>query len=310
MDLVIERLSEDVRPPTDDTFVRLKMTGNVMEIMYADGVSSPPAIRRISADLYEDLNTGEVKEFQHIENRSENLQSVARSLARLRDYLNTNIDDVSRCRWVTLTYAENMTDTQRLYEDFKAFNRRHRKRVGHYEYIVAAEPQGRGAWHLHVVMIFPRRAPFIPNEDMAADWRKGFVKVKKLDDVDNVGAYLTAYLGDMELNQETVKIIGLGEAVRQSRRGNMKVIDYLDEDGNPQQKAIIKGARLCFYPPKFNLYRCSRGIKKPDIVNMTEKEAQKKVSGATLTFEKTLQIKGDERAFSRILNYRYYNQIR
>ena len=32
-------------------------------------------------------------------------------------------------------------------------------------------------------------------------WKQGFVTVKRLDDVDNVGAYLTAYLGDMELSE-------------------------------------------------------------------------------------------------------------
>lgn len=307
MELIMQRLLEDIRPPTGDTNVKVKMTGNVIEIMYADGQSVPPAIRRLSADLYEDLNTGEVKEFQHIENRSDCLQSVARSLGRLRDYLNTNIDDVSRCRWVTLTYAENMTDPVRLYDDFKAFNRRHRKRVGHYEYIVAAEPQGRGAWHMHVVMIFPGKAPFIPKDELAADWRQGFVKVKKLDDVDNVGAYLTAYLGDMELTQDTWKEIGHREVIRRSQHGELKLVDVIDEDGMKKQKAILKGARLCFYPPKFNLYRCSRGIKKPETVVMSEENAQKKVSAATLTFEKTLKISDVQSDFSRVLNYRFYN---
>lgn len=301
-----ERLSENIRPPTGDTSVRMKVTGNVVELMYTDGKSLPPAIRKLNADFYEDLKTGEVKEFQHTNNRSDNLVSVARSLGRLRDYLNANIDDVSKCRWVTLTYRENMTDTKRLYIDFQNFNRRHRKRVGHYEYIVAAEPQGRGAWHLHVVMIFPGKAPFIPNADMADDWRQGFVTVKRLDDVDNVGAYLTAYLGDMELNQETFDEIGIkgiaGKTVKQ--------IDYIDENGQVQSKAYIKGARLHMYPVQFNLYRCSRGIKKPEIQTVTEEKAQKKVSSGKLTFEKTLRLSDEPNNFSRVLNYRYYNLVR
>lgn len=300
-----ERLSENIRPPTSDTYVRMKVTGNVVELMYSNGKSLPPAIRKLSADLYEDLKTGEVKEFQHTNNRSDNLVSVARSLGRLRDYLNANIDDVSKCRWVTLTYRENMTDTKRLYIDFQNFNRRHRKRVGHYEYIVSAEPQGRGAWHLHVVMIFPGKAPFIPNSDMAEDWRQGFVTVKKLDNLDNVGAYLTAYLGDMEV-QEAFDLMGpkgiVGKAVKE--------VEYIDENGQAQSKALIKGARLPMYPVQFNLYRCSRGIKKPEIQTVTEEKAQKKVSSGKLTFEKTLRLSDEPNNFDRVLNYRYYNLVR
>lgn len=60
------------------------------------------------------------------------------------------------------------------------------------------------------------------------------------------------------------------------------------------------------YPTKFNIYRCSRGVKRPTIEKMYEKEAQKKVSAATLTYEKTIQITDDD-GFNNVLNYRYYN---
>ncbi|PBH18287.1 hypothetical protein BGV21_20980, partial [Clostridioides difficile] len=73
---------------------------------------------------------------------------VRASLRRLRDYLNTNITDVSHCKWITLTYSENMTDTKRLYDDFVKFNKRLKYYINKefdltYEYIVSMEPQGR-----------------------------------------------------------------------------------------------------------------------------------------------------------------------
>ncbi|PBH18006.1 hypothetical protein BGV21_21115, partial [Clostridioides difficile] len=121
---------------------------------------------------------------------------VRASLRRLRDYLNTNITDVSHCKWITLTYSENMTDTKRLYDDFVKFNKRLKYYINKeldltYEYIVAMEPQGRGALHCHMAMIFETDAPFIPNSKMSELWKQGFTVTKKLDDVDNVGAYLT-----------------------------------------------------------------------------------------------------------------------
>ena len=109
---------------------------------------------------------------QHNQNRAGDMASVAQSLKRLRDVINANLENSERALWVTLTYAENMTDTKRLYKDFHAFWKRflrYLKRGGHpgAEYIAAAEPQGRGAWHLHCLFLFPDKAPFIPNADIA-----------------------------------------------------------------------------------------------------------------------------------------------
>jgi hypothetical protein len=63
------------------------------------------------------------------------------------------------------------------------------------------------------------------------------------------------------------------------------------------------------YPPKFNIFRYSRGIKQPTVEMMSADKAEKKVSADTLTFEKTLKIEnGDD--FETLLNYRYYNSKR
>lgn len=296
MQVTLEK--ENIRPLKDE-MVRVKYMGNITELFYRQKTNKTIHIKKIDADRYIDLATGEIKYFKKIKNRSQDMNAVRVSLNKLRDYLNTNITDVSKCRWVTLTYAENMTDTKKLYADFKRFNMKLRYSIGHYEYIVAMEPQGRGAWHCHVVMIFRDKAPYIPNELIAEKWGHGFVTVKKLDDVDNVGAYLTAYLGDMELTKDTVDI-----------EGDIKEVEIQDESGQKIKKKYIKGARLRYYPPKFNLYRCSRGIKNPKIEFMEAKRAEKKVSGATLTFEKTICLTDEQTDFKDILNYRYYNIAR
>ena len=303
----------------NNEMVRIKEMGNITEVMWSDSYFSKCHIKRLNKDFYIDLRTGETKEFKHIENRACDLASVSKSLGKLRDYLNTNITDVSKCRWVTLTYAENMTDPKKLYNDFKLFNRELRKQVGHYEYIVAMEPQGRGAWHCHVVMIFDKKAPFIHNDIIWSCWsKKGFKQrsidgkgynytvTKKLDDVDNVGAYLTAYLGDMEVSEvlETGLINDyLGKQVK------IKEVE-VEENGEMKSKKYIKGARLRLYPPKFNIFRCSRGIKSPIVYYDSEEMAQKKVSSAKLTFEKTIQLSDKENDFEKTISYRYYNKIR
>lgn len=298
--MVIQRL-EDVPEIDNHKQVRLKECGHIIEIMSRDHqVHGTPTTIKISNDEYIDTRSGEIKQFNHQTSRADNLQSVSRSLALGRDMLNANIDDVSNCRWLTLTYAENMTDPKKLYHDFRNFNKRCRERFGRYEYISAAEPQGRGAWHLHCVLIFPTKAPYMANDVVADLWKQGFVTVKRLDDVDNVGAYLTAYLGDMELTEAREQGI---------TRGEIKTVEY-EENGEQKSKRYIKGARLVMYPPKFNIFRYSRGCKKPVVSYTDYTSAKKKACGGTQTFSKAVVLLDDDSDFADTIIYEYYNTKR
>lgn len=284
----------------DDSIVRLKSMGNISEIMYSEKHSRGGCICKINKDFFADMRTGEVKEFRHLQNRADDLQNVAKTLSAGRDLLNANITDVRFCRWITLTYAENMTEPKRLYKDFENFNVRCRKIFGHYEYITAAEPQGRGAWHLHVVLIFGHHAPYMPNDVVSQCWKKGFVTVKRLDDVDNVGAYLTAYLGDMELTDENKSSILTGRGV--------KTVEF-EENGEKKTKRFIKGARLCMYPPGFHIFRYSKGIKKPSVSHLSYKKALETVLGS-MTYTKSVHLEDTENDYSNTYQYQYYNSLR
>jgi len=286
--------------------VTVKLCGNVIEVRHS--VHGPPeiTIQKLNADEYIDLRTGVVELFQHTASRAEGKASVAQSLRNLRDIINANLTDPETALWVTLTYRENMRDPQRLYEDFHAFIKRFRrylKREGHppVEYIAAAEPQGRGAWHLHCLPLFPEKASFIPNAHMAKLWGHGFTKTKSLKSVDNPGLYLTAYLGDMELTEAVMS---------GTTRGRLGEVEAVDEQGRKVKKAVIKGARLHLYPSGFNLYRCSRGVKRPQVLYMTEGEAQQIIGTAPLTYEKTIAVTDSEGQTLNVINYRQYNRAR
>ena len=293
----VHRLEKPL-PISNDQTVRVKECGPIVEIMAREhnGHGTCNTLK-ISNDEYIDLRSGEIKMFNHLTSRADDLKSVSRSLALGRDMINTNVDDVLRCRWLTLTYAENMTDPQKLMFDFKNFNKRCRDRFGHYEYITAAEPQARGAWHLHCILIFDSKAPFMPNEVVSDLWKQGFVTIKKLEDVDNVGAYLTAYLGDMELSEALQ--IGI-------KSGDVKEITF-QEDGITKSKRYVKGARLVMYPPKFNIFRYSRGCKKPTVSRMDYKQAKEKVRMGVRTFSKGIILADDSCDFQDTITYEYYN---
>lgn len=190
----------DVRPEDPDTPVTVKRCGNVTEVRYSVHGSPTIAIEKLSADLYADKRTGEVKKFQHHDSRASDTASVSQSLRKLRDLINANLEGPETALWLTLNYRENMTDPARLYADYRRFWQRFKyylNKQGHLpaEYIIAAEPQGRGAWHLHCLFLFPCKAPFISNADMARIWGHGFTKTQNLKGVINPGIYLSAYLG-------------------------------------------------------------------------------------------------------------------
>ena len=300
----IKKLATPIQILDGDT-VRLKEMGNITEIMFSKKRSLGGYITKIDKDHYVDNRTGEFLEFKHLENRAQDLANVAKSLARGRDVLNANIVDVSHCRWITLTYADNMTNPRKLLFDFQNFNKRCRAIYGNYEYITAAEPQGRGAWHLHCVFIFDSKAPYMENAVVRDCWKQGFVTVKRLDNVDNVGAYLTAYLGDMELS-EAVSVFH----EKTIYSSGVKEVDYVDENGLKRTKYYIKGARLCMYPPGFHIFRWSKGIKKPDVSFVSYKTAKEKASSAKLTFTKTVSLEDAETTFKNTIQYEYYNSIR
>ncbi len=128
---------------------------------------------------------------------------------------------------------------------------------------------------------------------MAKIWGHGFTKTQSLKGVGNPGVYLTAYLGNMELT----------EAIHSGTFQAGRLAESKDK-----RKAVIKGARLKLYPPGFNLYRYSRGVKRPEVWQTTEREAQAEISGMPLTYEKTIAVTDEDGTFRNIINYRTYTK--
>lgn len=287
--------------------VKVTEMGNVIEVQYMSKRNFKQTIQMLQGgEQYVICATGEVKDVEHHNTRKDNKKGLYKTFANARAMINANVTDVSKVRWCTMTYKENMTDPKRLYMDFQQFNQRFQYycKIHGYskpEYIVMMEPQGRGAWHAHLLYIWQdMKAPFIPNEEFRELWGHGFVKIKKLDNVDNVGAYLTAYLGDMEFDEIQENDID-GKKV--------KIVE-VDENGKKVKKAIVKGARLDLYPVNFNMLRYSRGCKKPIEEMMSQEEATKKVSAATKTFESAVKLTDNENDFEAVIIKEQYNLIR
>lgn len=292
----------NIRPEYNDV-VKVKTCGRSKEIMYSQKRGRGACIRKLNKTEYVDLRDGEVKEFQKQYKRSDDKISVSRSMKLLRDLINANVTEPKNCRWVTLTYADNMRDHKKLYNDFKNFRKRFKEVYGYVRYIAAAEPQARGAWHMHVIFIFDDEAPFIPNEVLRNLWKQGFVRVTALDDVDNVGAYLTAYLGDIPLDE----LASLGAHINDC---TIKECDYIEEDGTKVKKKVVKGARLALYPAGMRIFRNSRGLKKPEVKYCSEATAAEEVRDMEMTYETTKFLTDEDTGYFNIINYRFYTKKR
>ncbi len=270
---------------------------------YMSAHSGGGCIRKIDKDSYVNKKTGEVLPFKHSDSREDDVKSVRETMQKIRDTINYNVSDVSCCRWLTLTYAENMRDAQKLKDDFHNFNTRTRKAFGRYEYIAIAEPQGRGAWHLHVILIFADTAPFMENSAVFRCWKKGWVKIRKLDNIDNVGAYVSAYLTNMEVDDARRAGVAFSSS-------DIIEVESPDEDGNKVSKRVVKGSRLHLYPPGFNIIRCSKGIKPPVFEEVTRQEADRKISenGMKLFNRSTYRISDSDTGFKAMIQKERYKK--
>lgn len=142
----VKRIDEHLRPPPIQ-YVTVKEMGNITEIRYMLNEMGT-VIQKLDKDRYRNLITGQVLEYKHGTSRMDSIKNISQSLKRLREIINTNVTDTRKCLWATLTYAENMTDHKRLYEDYRRFNMKFQRylkknNLPNCEYICCAEPQER-----------------------------------------------------------------------------------------------------------------------------------------------------------------------
>lgn len=288
-----------VKPPDLQAADQVKVTvaGDVTHIRYMNmHPSGGQRVQRVSKTEYVNVKTGEVKEYKEAaETRADNLPYLRRTMAQFRDMLNANVrqDNRDSCLWLTLTYRPNedgtiMDDETQLCPDVKAYVKRMHRRFGNFEYLMACEPHASGQWHIHMLLIFPGKAPYIRNDDMAKVWQHGYTKTKKLPPADvNIGAYLSAYLTDMDVSED------------KAPQG--------DENApKTRAKRIEKGMRLYFYPAGFRPYRWSKGCIQPTTYTSSYGKEKNDLKDATLKAVYTHEIKVPTINTALIIHDEYY----
>lgn len=164
-------------------------------------------------------------------NRADALQRARKNLRRL---INANVDAWGeRVKFFTLTFKENVQDIKMANYEFKKFRQRLEYHLGlKLKYVAVIEFQKRGAIHYHMIMF---NMPYVPHADLERIWGHGFVKVNAIDEVDNVGAYVTKYM-TKDNDDERLK----GEKCYFSSRGLIKPAEEIikKEDLNALREAL------------------------------------------------------------------------
>jgi len=207
-------------------------------------------IRKLDKDRYQVIKTGEVKFFNHNRSGEKQIAHMRKSMMRLRGIIRANFgENPKHERHITFSYRSNMQDAEKLMRDFQRWYERlkYHHKSHKYDYIAIAEPQERGAWHLHLLLKSDK--PLWLDYNQLGDWWRavtgedcGNPQHEEIPDGD-VGAYFVAYFTTVV--DEDIELSGDKEAIKKAA------------------KAAQKGSRLHFYPPYFKFYRCSRGIRRP-----------------------------------------------
>ena len=294
------KLNDDEMGIAPNALVKVTTMNHIVEVQFMEKVNSEAHIRKLNANEYVDLKTGEVKEFEKTENRSQGTNSLRKTFNRLRELINTNFEGASNELFVTLTYRGELqtNDTKTVYEDFKNFMKRLKykyKNTTTIDYINVLEPHATGNFHMHVLMRFnDLENIYIPNAEFAEICGNGFVQIQSLKNVDNIGAYVSAYLADIEVPEDKVKNL----------EGHP---DLIEKEVNGKKKKFMKGARLVFYPTGVNIYRKSKGIRDAEIEKMSYKTAQKKLGAVTPNFKYGVELIDNENDFRNTLIKEQYN---
>lgn len=295
--------SNEISTISPGSSVRVTKMNHLVEVQHMEKMNRTNHIQKLDKERYLNLKTGEIGEFKKGEVRSDSLNSLRQTFKKLRYLINNNYVGAGHELFITLTYKENMTDNKRLYSDFDKFMKRFRyqysKKFGSIDYMTVVEPQERGAWHHHLLVRFndmEGSKVYIPNNDVAALWGHGFTNMHSLNGVDNIGAYLSAYLADVELTDDNVGV---------AFDGNVEVVSKV-VDG--QEKKFIKGGRLHLYPSGMNLYRKSKGIQMPVREEMKYGDIKKVVGSDKPHYVKTLVVEQDD--FKNTITYEQYNTKR
>ena len=210
-------------------------------------------------------------------------------MKKLRYLINANFSGRKNELWATLTFRDTKIAKQPkcIYKEFNKFIKRlNYKYQNKLDYIAILEPHGISdsdiskwhGFHLHLLLKSNSANLYIARQEFEQIWGLGFCRIERLKNIDNIGAYLSAYLTNAEFS-----------------------------DTDSRGKKYIKGSRLWLYPKGIRIYRKSKGIQYPKRIKIPYQSAREMI-GIEPHYTKAYKIKNDN--FENIVIFEQYNKKR
>lgn len=116
------------------------------------------------------------------------VDNIRRTRGKIRRLVNCNRDLI---KFMTLTFNTSVVDLNLANPIFHSFIKRLHRLYPNFKYLCVPEFQKKGRVHYHLLC----NLPFVENSFITDLWGQGFVFLRKVDHINNVGAYVCKYLG-------------------------------------------------------------------------------------------------------------------
>jgi len=172
------------------------------------------------------------------------LSSRARSNIRARNELRrlalSNFSNKSK--FITLTFKEDMKDIAESYKLFKAFTRKLRKNQKDFKYIAVIEFTKAGRIHYHMLC----NLKYVPANEIEKAWGQGFIKINRIDHVDNIGAYVIKYMTKEDADTRLI-----GKKMYQTSKGLDRPKELVGKEAEYLYERMLKEKRKKVYSSSY-----------------------------------------------------------
>jgi len=136
--------------------------------------------QKLSGGMHLNKNTGEVVASRQSQCRSENPESLRKSLRHVQRLIKGNFSGGPSELFITLTFGPPLFDYSKAIVEGKNFMGRLRYYYPNIQYIKIIEPHKDGCWHYHILAKHNDGTPLTAsNDEIKTLWGNGFVKVSR-----------------------------------------------------------------------------------------------------------------------------------
>lgn len=147
-------------------------------------------------------------------------------------------------KFVTLTYAETVLDVKQVQRDITTFVQSMRRKGYDMKYLYVLEHQkergqregNAGCIHIHMLLFLDK---FVKLEDLNAAWKHGQTNIQKLDDINNVGAYVCKYITKDNIADFGKRVYSCSIGLERSQQERYYTLGYSDSNYGVSPEDVI-----------------------------------------------------------------------